>query len=116
MSTLGNVLKLSAGDSVPIGGLLIGVATFNGIILSFRYVFGIVGSPLVGHLLDHEKPDPGALRSLRGEEVLEDPAAVLVRAAGARVRDLEDRVPRILLPAAQADLVCLLPLVRALFR
>ena len=52
MSTLGVVLKGSAGASVSIGTIAIGIATLNGIILGLRHFFGIVGSAPIGALLD----------------------------------------------------------------
>ncbi len=52
MSTLGHVLYAASGESVRVGSLILGVATVNGIVLAFRHLLGIVGSPAVGRLLD----------------------------------------------------------------
>jgi predicted MFS family arabinose efflux permease len=52
MSTLGFTLKRYLGESVSVGSIVIGIATLNGILLSFRYVINSVGSPLIGTLID----------------------------------------------------------------
>jgi MFS family permease len=52
MSTLGYLLRNRFGDSLPVGGLVIGVTTINGALLASRYLINGVGSPLFGALLD----------------------------------------------------------------
>lgn len=52
MSTLGYLLKSYFGDSVPIGSIVLGVATVNGILLASQHVINGVGSPLFGILID----------------------------------------------------------------
>ena len=52
MSTLGMVLKTSVGNSVGFGGLVIGVATLNGMLLAGRWVTDGLTAPLLGALSD----------------------------------------------------------------
>jgi predicted MFS family arabinose efflux permease len=52
MSTLGYVLRSSAGEGIHVFGFAVGIATINGLVLSSRHVFGIAGSPVVGMLID----------------------------------------------------------------
>ncbi len=52
MSTLGIVLKDISGDSIRIGTRMIGIATITGTLLGMRSLLGIVGSPIMGSLLD----------------------------------------------------------------
>ncbi|MBT3272151.1 MAG: MFS transporter [Spirochaetales bacterium] len=53
MSTLGNVLSTAVdGGGVRIGGILIGIATINGIMLASRHLIGIAGSPFLGSIVD----------------------------------------------------------------
>ncbi len=56
MSTLGYVLKTRVGDTLTLGGLVIGIATVNGTILAARYVTNGIGSPLIGILIDKTGP------------------------------------------------------------
>ncbi len=46
---------------------------------------------ILGHLLNHQQTDAGALGSLGREEVLEDLAVQVLGNPGAVVLDLEDR-------------------------
>ena len=52
MSTLGYVLKSLFGESIPVGSLVIGVATVNGILLAAQHLINSIGSPLFGMLID----------------------------------------------------------------
>lgn len=52
MSTLGVVLKEMVGDSVLVFGVIIGVATLNGLLLSTRWVTDALGAPLLGAVSD----------------------------------------------------------------
>jgi len=57
-STLGYALKRKLGDSVSIAQIIIGIATLNAVILSFRHAINLLGAPLLGHLADrigHQK-------------------------------------------------------------
>ena len=51
-STFGHYLRMVAGDSIAIGGLVIGVASLTGALLFARNILGLVGSPLVGAISD----------------------------------------------------------------
>jgi predicted MFS family arabinose efflux permease len=59
MSTLGYLLKSFFGETVPIGSIVIGIATVNGILLASQHVINGLGSPLFGILIDRH----GLLRS-----------------------------------------------------
>ncbi len=52
MSTLGTVLKASVGDSLKVGGVMIGVATLNGMLLAGRWVTDGLCAPMLGALSD----------------------------------------------------------------
>jgi MFS family permease len=52
MSTLGLILSERLGGGITVGGLAVGVATINGILLSSRQILSSIGSPLMGSLLD----------------------------------------------------------------
>ena len=52
MSTLGVVLVETVGTSLTISGMVIGVATLNGLLLSSRWVADALGAPLLGHISD----------------------------------------------------------------
>ena len=57
ISTLGFYLRERLGDEVAIGGLLIGIATLNGLLLAVRLISDVAG-PVLGHLGDrvgHER-------------------------------------------------------------
>jgi len=52
MATLGMVLKSVVGESVSIGGIVVGVATLNGILLASRWVTDGLGAPFLGAASD----------------------------------------------------------------
>lgn len=52
MATLGAILANIVGSSIPIGKLLIGVATLNGFLLAARWIFEILCAPFLGALTD----------------------------------------------------------------
>ena len=52
MSTLGFLLRSRFGAVVPVGSLVIGVTTINGVLLAGRYVINGIGSPLFGAAID----------------------------------------------------------------
>ena len=52
MSTLGFLLKTRFGDSIPLGPIVIGVATVNGILLGSQHLINGVGAPLFGIFID----------------------------------------------------------------
>lgn len=52
MSTLGHVLNERLPGGLPLGGLVIGIATINGLLLAVRYMMQVVGSPFLGVLID----------------------------------------------------------------
>lgn len=52
MSTLGYLLKAQFGESVPIGPVVLGIATVNGLLLAAQHVINGVGSPLFGGVID----------------------------------------------------------------
>ena len=52
MATLGAILANIVGSSIPIGDLLIGVATLNGFLLAARWIFESLGAPILGALID----------------------------------------------------------------
>ncbi len=51
VATLGYYLGQRLGDEAAIGGLVLGIATINGLVLASRWISD-VGSPLLGHLGD----------------------------------------------------------------
>ena len=51
-STLGYVLKRRLGEQLPIGSIVIGIATFNGLVLASRHVINLLGAPALGGLAD----------------------------------------------------------------
>ncbi len=61
MSTLGMVLKASLGNSLTVGGLVIGVATLNGMLLASRGVTDGLFAPVLGALSDRIGRRRGAL-------------------------------------------------------
>lgn len=61
MSTLGMVLKASLGNSLTVGGLVIGVATLNGMLLASRWVTDSLCAPVLGALSDRIGRRRGAL-------------------------------------------------------
>lgn len=52
MSTLGVVLKETVGESVMVLGMVIGVATLNGLLLATRWITDALGAPLLGAVSD----------------------------------------------------------------
>ena len=52
MSTLGHVLNERLPGGLPMGSLVIGIATINGLLLALRYMLQVVGSPFLGVLID----------------------------------------------------------------
>jgi predicted MFS family arabinose efflux permease len=52
MSTLGYLLRVRVGDSLALGGSVIGVATITGTLLALHHFIGGVGSPLFGAVVD----------------------------------------------------------------
>lgn len=52
MSTLGVVLVETVGTSLNLWGMVIGVATLNGLLLSSRWIADALGAPLLGHISD----------------------------------------------------------------
>jgi predicted MFS family arabinose efflux permease len=52
MSTLGHVLNERIAGGLSLGGVVIGVATINGVLLAVRNTFQIFGSPFLGALID----------------------------------------------------------------
>jgi len=52
MTTLGLALAERVGDSIGIGGIVIGIATLNGIVLAIRYITNIAAGPVLGALTD----------------------------------------------------------------
>lgn len=52
MSTLGHVLNERMEGGLSMGGMVIGVATINGLLLAVRNTFQIFGSPFLGVLID----------------------------------------------------------------
>ncbi len=52
VATLGLWLVDRFGATVSLGSLVIGAASLNGLVLSFRFAVGTVGSPAAGHLSD----------------------------------------------------------------
>lgn len=52
MSTLGSILKASVGDAVTIAGVVIGVATLNGMLLTARWVTDGLTAPMLGAVSD----------------------------------------------------------------
>ncbi|MBN1687185.1 MAG: MFS transporter [Spirochaetales bacterium] len=59
MSTLGHVLNERLPGGLPIGGVIIGIATINGVLLALRHSLQVIGSPLLGVFIDRV----GILRS-----------------------------------------------------
>jgi MFS family permease len=53
MSTLGYILQQHFGDNFSLKGIVIGIATINGIILASKNIINSVISPLLGHLSDY---------------------------------------------------------------
>ncbi len=54
MSTLGFLLRARFGDTIPIGPVVVGVATLNGILLAGRYLINGIGSPIFGIFIDRQ--------------------------------------------------------------
>ncbi len=52
MSTLGVVLVDTIGTSLTLLGMVIGVATLNGLLLSSRWIADALGAPFLGHISD----------------------------------------------------------------
>jgi len=52
MSTLGVVLVETVGTSLNLLGMVIGVATLNGLLLSSRWIADALGGPFLGHISD----------------------------------------------------------------
>ena len=52
VATLGLWLVDRFGVTVTLGSLVVGAASLNGLVLSFRFAVGTVGSPVAGHLSD----------------------------------------------------------------
>jgi len=52
MSTLGFILLSRYGQAVDLFGLVIGIATLNGLLLGCRWVLDTLGAPLYGALMD----------------------------------------------------------------
>jgi predicted MFS family arabinose efflux permease len=52
MTTLGMALAERVGTSITIGGVILGVATLNGILLAGRWITDSVGAPFLGALTD----------------------------------------------------------------
>ncbi|MCK4515026.1 MAG: MFS transporter, partial [Spirochaetaceae bacterium] len=52
MSTLGFLLRARFGDAVPIGPMVVGVATVTGILLAGQHLINGVGSPIFGIIID----------------------------------------------------------------
>ena len=52
MSTLGVVLVETVGTSLNLLGMVIGVATLNGLLLSSRWIADALGAPFLGHISD----------------------------------------------------------------
>ena len=52
MSTLGVVLVETVGTSLNLLGMVIGVATLNGVLLSSRWIADALGAPFLGHISD----------------------------------------------------------------
>ena len=52
MSTLGHVLNERIPGGLPVGSIVIGIATINGLLLAVRYMLQVVGSPFFGVLID----------------------------------------------------------------
>ena len=52
MSTLGVVLVETVGTSLNLLGMVIGVATLNGLLLSSRWIADAIGAPFLGHISD----------------------------------------------------------------
>jgi MFS family permease len=52
MSTLGLVLKDTVGESVLVFGMVIGVATLNGLLLATRWITDALGAPFLGAISD----------------------------------------------------------------
>lgn len=52
MSTLGLVLKETVGESLVVFGLVIGVATLNGLLLAGRWITDALGAPMLGAVSD----------------------------------------------------------------
>jgi predicted MFS family arabinose efflux permease len=52
MSTLGLILAERLGKGVTVGGIAVGVATINGVLLASRQILSSVGSPFLGTLID----------------------------------------------------------------
>ena len=61
MSTLGLVLRETVGDSLTIGGMAVGVATLNGMLLAGRWITDGLGAPFLGALGDRIGRRQGAL-------------------------------------------------------
>ena len=61
MSTLGLVLRETVGDSLTVGGMAVGVATLNGMLLAGRWVTDGLGAPFLGALGDRIGRRQGAL-------------------------------------------------------
>lgn len=52
MATLGVVLVETVGASITVWGVVIGVATLNGLLLASRWITDAIGAPLLGHISD----------------------------------------------------------------
>ena len=52
MSTLGVVLLETVGTSITLWGIVIGVATLNGLLLGVRWITDALGAPFLGHISD----------------------------------------------------------------
>ena len=52
MATLGVVLVETVGSSITILGVVIGVATLNGLLLASRWITDAFGAPVLGHISD----------------------------------------------------------------
>jgi len=60
MSTLGFILLSRYGQEVDVFGLVVGIATLNGLLLGVRWVLDTLGSPFYGALIDRAGISTGA--------------------------------------------------------